>query len=113
MTLFRLLGGALGVAIWFALWAVATRKVTSDTRPLRFRNEVVEAILLAMFAALWFASLGSGGWWILFAVLGLLIEGPIRARHRAELPADAPGWKPVLLGTLRIVGAGGILSRLL
>jgi hypothetical protein len=112
VTLLRLAGGALGVALWFALWALAARKL-SDGGPLRFRVEVIEAILLAMFASLWFASLGHGGWWLLFGVLGLLIEGPVRARHRAGDPPATAAWRPLVLGTLRIVGAGGILSLLL
>lgn len=113
MTLLRLAGGVFGVILWFALWAVVTRKMSGESRPLRFRVEVVEAILIAMFAALWFASLGHGGWWVLFTVLGLLIEGPIRLRHRPEEITRVSAWRPILLGTLRLVGAGGILSLLL
>lgn len=113
MTLLRLAGGVLGVTLWFALWALAARKVRGETRPLRFRVEVIEAILLAMFAALWFASLGHGGWWVLFTVVGLLIEGPIRLRHRVDELPGVPAWRPIVLGTLRLVGAGGILSLLL
>lgn len=113
MTLLRLAGGALGVAIWFALWALASRRISGDQRPLRFRVEIVEAVLLAMFASLWFASLGHGGWWLLFAVVGLLIEGPVRLRHHPEEATGVAAWRPILLGTLRFVGAGGILSLLL
>jgi hypothetical protein len=113
VTLLRLAGGVLGVTLWFALWALAVRKLSGEDRPLRFRIEVAEAILLAMFAALWFASLGHGGWWVLFTVLGLLIEGPVRLRHRPEELIGISAWRPILLGTLRLVGAGGILSLLL
>jgi hypothetical protein len=113
VTLLRLAGGALGVALWFALWALAARKMSGGAGPLLFRIEVIEAILLTLFAALWFASLGHGGWWLLFGVLGLLIEGPVRARHRAGEPPGTAAWRPLVLGTLRIVGAGGILSLLL
>ena len=113
MTLLRLAGGVLGVALWFALWAPAVRKVTGDPLPLRFRVDLVEAVLLAMFASLWFASLGHGEWWVLFIVLGLLIEGPIRQRHRPEEVTAVPAWRPLLLGTLRLLGAGFVLSLLL
>lgn len=113
MTLLRLLGAALAVAAWFAGWALAAARVTDRTGPLKFRHDAIEAVLLTLFAALWFGSLGHGAWWILFAVLGLLTEGPIRARHRADLPVTTVPWRELLLGTLRIVGAGGILSLLL
>ena len=113
MSLVRLALAALAVTAWFVAWVFAARRLRPDPRPPRFRFEVVEAILLTMFAALWFASLGRGGWWVLFVVVGLLVEGPIRQRHRDDLPVGPPVWRPILLGTLRILGAGAILSLLL
>jgi hypothetical protein len=109
----RLALAALAVAVWFAGWALGARRIIDDTGPLRFRVEMVEAMLLTAFATLWFASLGHGGWWLLFAVLGLLIEGPIRFRQRAGLPADPAPVRSLLLGTLRLLGAGLVLSLLL
>ncbi len=111
MTLLHLTGGILGVTLWFALVALALRRFAPDQRPVQFRIQVVEAVFLTLFAALWFASLGHGAWWVLFIVLGLLIEGPVRARHLAD-PAVAH-WKGIVIGTLRLVVAGGILSLLL
>jgi hypothetical protein len=113
VTLLRLAGGVLGVTLWFALWALALRRLDPAPRPHYFRVQVVEAVLFTLFAALWFASLGHGGWWLLFGVLGILVEGPIRLRHRAEVTALATEWRPFFLGTIRIVAAGGILSLLL
>jgi hypothetical protein len=113
VTLLRLAGGMLGVTLWFALFALLLRRLDPDPRPLHFRVQVIEAVLWTLFASLWFASLGHGAWWLLFAVAGLLIEGPVRLRHRHDAPAPAPTWRPLLLGTIRIVAAGGILSLLL
>lgn len=113
MSLVRLVLAALAVTAWFVAWVFAARRLRPDPRPPRYPVEVAEAILLTMFAALWFASLGHGGWWVLFIVLGLLIEGPIRLRHRDDLAIEPQPWRPLLLGTLRILGAGAILSLLL
>jgi hypothetical protein len=113
VTLLRLAGGMLGVTLWFALAALALRRLDPDPRPLQFRVQVIEAVLFTLFAALWFASLGHGGWWLLFGVFGLLVEGPVRLRHRTDAAAPPAGWRPFLLGTIRIIVAGGILSLLL
>jgi hypothetical protein len=112
VTLVRLLGGAAAVAVLLLLWDLAERKIATGALPFRPLVLGAEAVLFTMFAALWFASLGHGGWWLLFGVLGLLIEGPIRLRHRADAPAGTP-WIPLAAGTARIVAAGGVLSLLL
>jgi hypothetical protein len=112
VTLLRLLGGAAAVAVVLVLWDLAERKLAQSVLPFRPLVLGAESILLTMFAALWFASLGHGGWALLFAVLGVLIEGPIRLRHRAEAPTTTP-WIPLLAGTARMVAAGGVLALLL
>jgi hypothetical protein len=33
-----------------------------------------EAAAVTLFASLWFDSLGHGGWWLLFALLGLIVS---------------------------------------
>lgn len=113
MSLVRLVIAALAVTAWYLAWTLAARRIRPELSPPRYPVEAAEGVLLTMFAALWFASLGHGGWWVLFLVLGLLVEGPIRLRHRADLPAEPQPWRPLLLGTLRIFGAGAILSLLL
>jgi hypothetical protein len=113
VTLFRLLLAAVAVTAWFIAWQFAASKLRPDARPLRPLIDGSEAAGLTLFAALWFGSLGHGGWYVLFAVIGLLIEGPARARHRADLPTGPLPWRAALLGTLRILGAGAILSFLL
>jgi hypothetical protein len=112
VTLLRLLGGAAAVAVLLLLWELAERKLARSALPFRPLVLGAEAILLAMFAALWFGSLGHGGWALLFGVLGALVEGPIRLRHRVDAPAGGP-WLPLLSGTARFVAAGGVLSLLL
>jgi hypothetical protein len=34
--------------------------------------------VLTLFASLWFDSLGAGGWWLPFALLGVLVAFPRR-----------------------------------
>ena len=113
MSLTRLLIAAVAVTAWYVGWAFAARRLRPDPRPVRYPVEATEAVLLTMFAALWFASLGHGGWWVLFLVVGLLVEGPLRLRHRGDLAGEPLPWRPLLLGTLRILGAGAVLSLLL
>ena len=113
MSLFRLALAAAAVAAWFTGWALGQRRLSAAAEPPRYLRELAEAAMLTAFAALWFASLGHGGWWLLFVVLGLLIEGPIRQRQRADLPAEPAPVRSLLLGTLRLLGAGSILSLIL
>jgi hypothetical protein len=103
------------VAAWFVVWEVVAARLERGSNAggwLRAPAQVyvAEALLLTLFGALWFASLGSGGWVIMFALLGLLMEwpGPLRAGHRNEIP---PGKRARATGAgiLRIVAAGSIL----
>ncbi len=113
MSLFRLALAAVAVTVWFAGWAWGERRITGGSTAPHYVRELTEAALLTAFAALWFGSLGHGGWWLLFAVLGCLVEGPIRGRHRTDGAPEPLAWRACLLGTLRFVGAGLILSLLL
>jgi beta-lactamase superfamily II metal-dependent hydrolase len=108
-----LLPAAGVVTAWFYLWALGMQRLQPPAEPGRPPVDWVEAILLTLFADLWFASLGHGQWWVLFITVGLLIEGPVRMRHRSGLPPESLRWRAVLLGTLRLLGAGAILSLLL
>ena len=87
------------VAAWLVVWAVAERRVTGAAA-LR-SNEAWplggEALLLTLFAALWFGSLGAGAWWLVFLLLGALMQWPVRS---------AVGTARIA----RIVAAGGLLA---
>lgn len=115
MALPRLLLAWLFVAVFFLVWNEALRRsglaARLGTAELGIRHALkpaaVESFLLVLFAALWFASLGSGGWVVLFLVLGLLIEVPLRLRSPTP---DNRIWAAVLAGVPRIVAAGGILA---
>ncbi|HTI05671.1 MAG TPA: hypothetical protein VL549_10160 [Gemmatimonadales bacterium] len=73
---------------------------------------VAEAAVVTLFGSLWFDSLGAGGWWLLFFMIGLLVAFPRRLvmwRHaeprvRRHLLAHAG------LDVARYVVAGALLA---
>lgn len=87
MTLGRLLVAWLPVAALFAVmppigyrWdvTVGSESVvwTYDRWEIGWR--LAEAGVVTLFASLWFDSLGAGGWWLLFLLVGLLVAFPRR-----------------------------------
>jgi hypothetical protein len=112
-----LAAGYAAVAAWFLVFELIERRLAGTPGPgLRapWPTYLGDALLFTLFASLWFASLGHGGWLLLFFLLGLLIEGPGRVRDRPEgFDRSRSGLKRILLGTLRIVGAGGLLALIL
>ena|SRR5262245_46499471 len=105
MTLWRLVFAWLPVAAWFAIagWA-AHRLIGIAVSPApgraTFAWTAAEALVATLIASLWFDSLGHGGWWVLFGLLGLLATGFV-AR---------PLFLVIVLTIARYVVAGAILS---
>ena len=70
-----------------------------------------EALVLTLFAALWFGSLGHGGWLLVFLLVGTLVAGAerglrfafLRSAGRAELGRFG-------LGLVKYVVAGALLA---
>ena len=106
MTLLRLALGFLAVAALFCGigWATGLRNR---------RNAAVlicEALALTLLGALWFASLGKGGWVLVFAAVGLLASGTDRWLSAIGRGAPLrPLLRPTLLMAIRYVAAGGLL----
>jgi beta-lactamase superfamily II metal-dependent hydrolase len=94
VTLGRLALAWLPVAVWF----LAVDGTVRRARPNYWLAG--EAALLTLFAALWFDSLGGGGWWVLFLLVGVIAAG---------LPRRPP-WRAALIDVGRYVVAGGILA---
>ena len=113
MALSRLVLAWLAVSVWLMLWElVASRFRTSrgNGRLRRARVFLIEALLLTLFGALWFGSLGAGEWWMVFGLVGALREWPGPPGRRATEESDAIGVGLSALRVLRTVAAGGILA---
>jgi hypothetical protein len=73
---------------------------------------LAEAGAVTLFASLWFDSLGSGGWWLLFLLVGGLVAFPrrlvmwqhVEPLRRRHLLAHA------VLDVIRYMLAGGLLA---
>ncbi|HTH66181.1 MAG TPA: hypothetical protein VL563_15975 [Gemmatimonadales bacterium] len=105
MTLGRLVLAWVPVALWFvaAGW-VAHRVVgvaaSPAPAPATFISAALESLVATLFASLWFDSLGHGGWWVLFALVGVLAAG---------LPSR-PSFAAIVISVTRFLGAGAILA---
>ena len=105
MTLGRLLLAWLPVAAWFAAIGWASHRLIgiAASPPLSAAGLgwiACEALLVTLFGSLWFDSLGHGGWWVLFVLVGLLA---------ARIPAR-PGFVTLVTSALRYLGAGALLA---
>jgi hypothetical protein len=115
VTLTRLVLAWAPVAVWFVIATIGSALlvgVLSRPRGEEGRNvglpfpllkwRLVEAVLLTLFASLWFDSLGNGEWWLVFLLVGAI--------------AAAPAWLPFHPSDTRprrayVVGASADLAR--
>jgi hypothetical protein len=112
MALSRIALAWLAVAVWLLLWELLVSHVGTrgNGRLRRARVFLVEALLLTLFGALWFGSLGTGSWWLVFGLVGALREWPGPAGRRPAEQADPIGIGLSALRVARTVVAGGILA---
>ncbi len=106
MTLLRIGLGFLAVAVFFVgfAWVTGGRKRGTVAVP------ALEALVLTLFTALWFGSLGHGSWVLVFFLLGLLASG---FGSRTEAGPGVLWSRATLITAARYVAAGGILALLL
>ena len=73
---------------------------------------LVEAAAVTLFGSLWFDTLGAGGWWVLFFLVGLLVAFPRRLVmwQNAAPPRRRALFLHACLDTARYVAAGGLLA---
>lgn len=114
MSLTRVLVGWLLVSAWFALADLTLARLRgpdlSPRGPAPRWLPVVEGLLFTLFAALWFGSMGSGGWVLLFIMLALLLELPLRLRDAVQRSRPRGLVMAVGVGAVRMVVAASILS---
>lgn len=113
MALSRIVLACIVVCGWFLLWEVSSSRIGGAAGAwLRAPvwSYAGEAFLLTLLGALWFGTLGTGGWWLVFALVAGLREWPSPREARR---ARRPGWQDAagrVLGVVRIVAAGGWLA---
>ena len=88
MTLGRLVLAWIVTAAWFEIATFASHylyyrlALPNDTEFVvgvssrLLVERLVEALLITLLGSLWFDSLGSGGWWLLFLLVGALVTLP-------------------------------------
>jgi hypothetical protein len=101
------------VAGWLLLWELVASSIGAARREGRLRRArvfLVEALLLTLFGGLWFGSLGSGAWWLVFGLVGALRECPGPWGKRPAEPVDGMAIGVSALRVVRTVIAGGLLA---
>ena len=93
----QLVLGWAAAALWFVIWEVlpgrrrhpALREALG--RPVLLEIGI-ESLLLTLFAALWFGSLGHGGWLLLFDVARRTVHADGLTRYIAVCLLAGHGW---------------------
>ena len=120
MTLTRLFLAWLPVAVWFVVAPPIGYRVDLLVGRQYFvwgynrwavMGRLLEAVLATLLGSLWFDSLGSGGWWLLFLLIGLLVAYPVRWQLLMTAASERR-WELLvgLMDTARYIGAGAILA---
>ena len=112
MPLTLVLLGWVAVTAWFIGWELVASRVERGGRLLRAPVWVFagEALAVTLLGALWFGSLGAGGWPLVFGLLGVAVEWPLRLRSGGKVAFQARRLIPVLGGIVRLLGAGALLA---
>ncbi|CAN5852984.1 hypothetical protein BH24GEM1_BH24GEM1_04850 [soil metagenome] len=113
MGLSRLVGGWIAVFVWLLLWEVVAPRLGAArdiTRLHRARVHLGEALLLTLLGGLWFGSLGAGGWWLVFGLVGALREWPVPHGGRVPGRSDPISLAASVLRVSRTLVAGGLLA---
>ncbi len=123
MTLTRLVLAWVPVATWFVIATFGTALLIAWlSKPagqealwagfplVLLKWRIVEAALLTLLASLWFDSLGSGGWWLLFLLVGALVTIPPWLQPGPENRPSQAALAGVCADIARYVLAGAILA---
>ncbi len=100
-------------------WGLGARGSSAPTAPLDWGAAVriawlpatAEALVLTLLAALWFGSLGHGGWVLVFLLLGALASGGDRwLRQRLAGTPAGNELKPFIAGLVKYLLAGALCA---
>src|SRR5688500_17797050 len=106
MALSRLFVAWAVVSVWLLLWDLAASRLGAgwgESRIRRARVFFIEALLLTLLGGLWFASLGTGGWGLVFGLVGALREWPGSRGRRPAEPTDAVAIGAAVLRVIRTI----------
>jgi hypothetical protein len=113
VTLTRLVFAWVPVALWFVIATAGIALVVGlPSRPpgqnglwvglplplLKWR--LVEAVLLTLLGSLWFDSLGTGEWWLVFPLVGAIAAIPTWVARASLVEASADLARYVLAGAI-------------
>ncbi len=77
-------------------------------------GRLLEAIAVTLLGSLWFSSLGAGAWWLVYALVGLMVAYPVRWHLLTTAPSERRRELVTgLMDTARYVLAGAILAWIL
>ncbi len=111
--------GALSVRTAGGLWGVGGRDPSPPAPPLAWGAALravwlpaaAEAFARTLLAALWFGSLGHGGWLLVFLLVGALAAGADRwTTHRLLSTPLRQELKSFALGLLKYAAAGWLCA---
>jgi hypothetical protein len=122
VTLGRVVFAWIVVAAWFAiatvvtLYVVARLVIPPDARvylgiPTHvLKRRLAEAALITLIASLWFNSLGSSDWWLLFLLIGGLVSSGKWFARGPDLGSKRVLFTEVIADLVRYVIAGALLA---
>lgn len=118
MSFTRIVLAWLATSAWFALAEFALDRLRGEPSPRGPAPRwlpAVEGLIFTLFGSLWFGSFGPGrgGWVLLFLLLGLLLELPVRLRDGVQRSQPRGLVAALGLSVLRWVVAGGILAAVI
>lgn len=119
MSLTRIVLAWLATSAWFLLGELVLARLRGAPLPGRGPAPrwvpAVEGLLFTLFGSLWFGSYGPGwgGWILLFLLLGLLLELPVRLRDAVQRSQPRGLALAMAVAVMRWMVAGGILAALM
>jgi len=122
VTFARLAVAWLMVAGWFVIATVAnivtmvraTKSQDAVTYigvlPHYLKRRLLEAAVLTLIASLWFDTLGSGEWWLLFLLFGALVSSSKQFAPAPDNLSRGVLIADIVFDLARYVGAGALLA---